>query len=52
VKGALKRQWQRDLALFRGDARPGQRLGAVIGLVITVVVIGVAAWSTVAGQNA
>jgi hypothetical protein len=52
VKGALKRQWERETTLFRGESRPGQRLGVVIGLVITVVVIGVTVWSTVAGQNA
>ena len=53
VKGALRRQWERDLALFRGDnARPGQRLGVVIGLVIIFTGICVTVWSIVAGQNA
>jgi hypothetical protein len=53
VMGALRRQWERDMALFRGDAaRPGQRLGVVIGLVITFAVICVTVWSIVAGQNA
>lgn len=53
VKGALRRQWERDLALFRGDpARPGQRLGAVIGLVVIFTGICVTVWSIVAGQNA
>ena len=51
--GALRRQWERDMSLFRGDpARPGQRLGVVVGLVIVFVVICVTAWSVVAGQNA
>lgn len=55
MPGALKRQWERDLARFRrpkpgepDTARPGERTGALIAGLLTLAVLLVTVWAVTA----
>lgn len=55
MRGALKRQWERDLARFRrpqpgrpDTARPGERTGSLVAGLLVLAVVLVTVWAATA----